>query len=244
MTKTQRFTGRTGDVDGPDSLAFVAVPLNLQTLPAVKVYQRHFAVVERSLYLASTVAFIVARQKQLKVEALDTTLTAIDAQVRAVEDALQQQIARLQQQIPNRAVENVHYTHPATGPAEYRTPQAGAFLRAIQQLDQACQVLHHAYFAGRLSASEKLEQEQTLQRLVTRLAGHINGQTRPVIKRILRGEEPDGTDPAPVPGDDVAMHEPHAEDREGEALQVLVQHHLSTEDTPGWSPKPVTANAE
>ncbi|MEE4376787.1 MAG: hypothetical protein V2J55_04640 [Candidatus Competibacteraceae bacterium] len=234
MAKTARtFTGRTVELDSPNSLPFLEEQLNLQTISAVNAYRRLFPQVELSFYLISVTALIVARQKQLGTESLEETLAEVRQHMDTERRYFAEQITALLKKLEpasKRDTPSVRYTHPETGPAEYRTPEAAHYLALIKQLEQACQMIHQAYFAGLLSAPEKLAKEQTLQNRVIRLGRFINSATRHRVTQIMRGDTKDKiTSSTTESASEDESETDEREEREGQQLLSVVKHAITTE---------------
>jgi len=227
------FTGRTVELDSPNSLPFLEEPLNLQTISAVNAYRRLFTQVELSFYLVSVTALIVARQKQLGTESLEETLAEMRQHMDKEQRFFAEQITALLKKLEPASKHNappVRYTHPETGPAEYRTPEAAHYLALIKQLEQACQLIHQAYFAGLLGAPEKLAEEQTLQNRIIRLGRFINSATRHRVTQIMRGDTKDKAKPnATEMASEDASENDEREEREGQQLLSVVKHAITPE---------------
>ena len=234
MAKTARtFTGRTVELDSPNSLPFLEEQLNLQTISAVNAYRRLFTQVELSFYLVSVTALIVAQRKQLGTESLKEILAEVRQHMDQEQRFFAEQISAVRKKLENaskRDTPPVRYTHPETGTAEYRTPEAANYLALIKQLEQACQLIHQAYFAGLLGAPEKLAEEQSLQNRVIRIGRFINSTTRHRVTQIMRGDTKDKITPSTTErASEDESETDEREEREGQQLLSVVKHAITPE---------------
>ena len=160
----------------------------LETLNAIKVYNRCYRLVDYHLYLASVLVRVRGNTHEFGKE-IETVVNRIDTLLEEACTGLDARLETLQTELNVKPQDlQLTYSHPETVTATMRTPRAHRYLECILKLELTCKILYAAWFAGRINDVQRLDMSLTLQRQLAKLSSQINTLAKGLARRVIHQE--------------------------------------------------------